>query len=180
MLFPMYPEGAQLLRFGSVSVIFLALTQIITGVLQGAGLLRGPIIGALIGVSLKIPINWILLGIPQVNIVGAVIGTIVCYLAASAFDVWFLASKMGIAIEFKKILLKPIAAALAMGACCLVIYNLSRKVFGNAVSLTASIAVGVVVYFAFMLLQNGLERDDLLRLPFGRKIADKLGRFIKK
>ncbi|MDR1209501.1 MAG: polysaccharide biosynthesis protein [Clostridiales bacterium] len=172
LLFPKYPEGADLLRIGSVSVVFLALTQISTGVLQGVGRLRGPVVGAAIGVLVKIPISWLLLGIPQVNIIGAVIGTIACYMAAAAFDVAYLIRTTHARIDFMKILVKPAIASVVMGMACFVSYFLVQTALGiNALSIAVSVTLGVAVYFAFMALLGGLEREDVARFPFGDRIA---------
>ncbi len=57
MLFPRYSEGGSLITVGSISVIFLALSQISTGVLQGIGKVKTPAFNALWGAIIKIPFN---------------------------------------------------------------------------------------------------------------------------
>lgn len=178
MLFPKHPDGALLLQVGSISIIFLALTQIVTGMLQGIGKLQGPIIGAALGVIVKIIVNYYLLGIKEINIVGAVIGTIACYVVAGGFDLIFLIRTTKIRIDFKAILLKPIAASVIMGLGCFVFYYFMQLLLGiNVLSIAVSIVAGVVMYFGFMLLFKGLLVEDLQKFPMGGKICRTLKRY---
>lgn len=172
LLFPKYPEGASLLQVGSVAVVFLALTQITTGVLQGIGRLRGPVIGAALGVLVKIPVSWVLLGMREVNILGAVIGTIACYAVAATFDLLYLMHTAKVRVDFSKILIKPFISSCVMGMACFVVYFVVHELLkSNLLGVVISVVIGVAVYFSFMALIKGLEREDVLRLPFGTHMA---------
>lgn len=171
MLFPSNPEGAPLLQVGSVSIIFLALAQIVTGMLQAIGRLRIPVIGAMLGALLKIPLNYFLVGIPEINVLGAVVSTIACYMAASVFDWYILSKTIKVKPDIMSIMIKPLICSVVMGLSCYVSYNfITYFISSNTIATVFSIMVGVAVYFGYMLLIKGIKGEDIRHLPGGDKI----------
>lgn len=86
LLYPRAPYGYELLSLSAVSMIFTALNQTMTGALQGMGKVRVPAIALAVGCVLKVLVNTALIRVPQINIYGAVIGSIVCQAAAFAVE----------------------------------------------------------------------------------------------
>jgi len=171
MLFGSNAKGGILLQWGGVAVIFLALVQIVTGMLQGINHIKLPIIGALIGAAVKIALNLVLIKNPQINVLGAVLSTIGCYLAASIIDVYFLWHVTRVRIDFVGILLKPVICAIGMGISSYGAYEAIFYLCGhNTVSVLVAIAFGVLVYFICMIFIKGIERADLYTIPMGNKI----------
>ena len=171
MLFPSYPEGGVLLKAGAVSIAFLSLCQIVTGVLQGIGKIYIPVIGALIGAIVKIILNSFLIEIPAINVVGAVISTDVCYLAAAAFDLIMLSRITGIRPYYGQILVKPAICSAVMGVSCIVFYKLFDIIFGNTISTLATIILAMGVYLVCMLLIRGITEKDFNSIPKGRSMV---------
>ncbi len=172
LLFPNYSDGAVLLSVGAVSIIFLSLAQIITGVLQSMGKVNIPVIGAILGVLVKIPLNYILISNPDINVVGAVIGTIGCYLVASLFDWFMMCRYTKTKPEFMGVLVKPLIASAAMGISCYsAYYMISYITHSNTISTLGSILLAIIVYFFFMILLRGIKKDDLRGIPFSGKIS---------
>lgn len=178
MLFPRYAEGGTLITVGSISVIFLALSQISTGVLQGIGKVKTPAFNALWGALTKIPFNYVLIAIPQINIVGAVISTTVCYIVCSVLNFRALVKATGVRPDYKGMLIKPAAAAAVMGGVCLTCYNIIYRLLSvNIVATIFAIAAAMAVYFMVMVLIKGFAREDLQMLPMGGKLIRMLERF---
>jgi len=178
LLFPTSPEGGLLLRVGFVSVIFLALNQISTGVLQGIGQVKIPVFAALLGCIGKIIANFILLPIPSINIIGAVIGTVICYAIAAPINVYFVYKLTGAKPDFGSMLIKPILGAILMSIVCLVAYNtIYFLLSSNTVSLLFAILVGLGFYFVVMIIIGGIKKSDLVMLPMGARAVEALGRF---
>ena len=178
LLFPTSPEGGHLLRVGFISVIFLALNQISTGVLQGVGQVKIPAFAAFLGCIGKVITNHILLPIPSINIIGAVIGTVVCYAIAAPINVYFAYKLTGAKPDFGGMLFKPIFGAVFMSMVCFVVYNaLYLLLSSNALSLIAAIAVGVFVYFIIMIIIGGLKHGDITALPMGARTVEFLSKF---
>ncbi len=160
------PGGAILVQIGGVSVVFLALAQISTGLLQGIGKVSVPAFAAFFGALIKMPINYFLIINPKINVIGAVISTTVCYVVASVIDVTVLAKATGTKIDFKGIFIKPTISSGVMGLACFSTYNLLRMLgAGNAVSTIASIFVGGGVYFVILFLLGGISAQDLKVIP---------------
>ncbi len=172
LLFPTYYEGGNLLRWGSVSIIFLAFYQILTGLLQGASKVQTPAKNALIGAIIKIPINYFLIAIPSINVIGAIISTTVCYIVASLLNLKVLKKITNIKIQYNAIFIKPLISSFVMGVFCYLSYKLFMILsFGNNFSTILSILIGMFLYLIILLLIKGLERQDLKLLPFGAKIT---------
>jgi len=172
LLFPTVPEGGSLLRIGSISIIFLALSQIITGTLQGIGKVQIPAINAFFGAIVKIVLNYYLIIIPSINVNGAVISTIFCYAVASGLNLLALIRSTGFKPDMVAAFIKPLIASLVMGAFCWASYKGSYMLTHIvSISTVISIMVGVVVYFVFMLFIKGITREDIYMLPAGRRLV---------
>ena len=178
LLFPTSPDGGLLLRVGFISVIFLALNQISTGVLQGIGQVKIPVFAALVGCVFKVIANFILLPIPSINILGAVISTIVCYAIAAPINIYFVYKLTGAKPDFGDMLGKPIAGAVLMSIVCFLTYNMIFfLISSNAVALLFAIFIGLCSYFVIMILIGGIKRNDLAVLPMGGVAVEFLSRF---
>ncbi|MDR0272521.1 MAG: polysaccharide biosynthesis protein [Clostridiales bacterium] len=175
MLFPRHPEGGWLLKFGAISIVFLAVYYIITGVLQGCGYVKLPIVGLFIGVLVKIALNYLLLSVPSINILGAVISTIACFIVAAAVNLFFLKKFIGVLPDFIATFIKPAAASVGMGVVCYFTYSLLRIISGNAVATLGAIALGGIAYIILMALIRGFGEYELKALPIPRKIRGWLG-----
>ena len=172
LLFPAFPEGAILLQVGAVSVVFLSLNQIATGALQGIGKIMIPVFGAIIGVLFKIPINYVLIARPEINVVGAVISTCVCYFLASGFNMIALKKYSKVKIDWIGIFIKPASGAAVMGMTCFIAYYVLMAVtFGhNGISTLTSVGLGVVMYFLMMVLFGAIHEEDMKRIPLVRRL----------
>ena len=178
MLFPRHSEGGMLITVGSLSVIFLALSQISTGVLQGIGKVKTPAFNALWGALAKIPVNYVLIALPSVNIIGAVISTTVCYLLCSMLNFRALIKATGARPDYINMLVKPAVAAVTMGAACLGSYKLIYfATHINIVSTLFAIIVAVAVYFVALAILKGFKEEDLKLIPMGARITSVLKKF---
>jgi len=172
MLFRSYPEGGGLLQAGAISVVFLALTQIATGMLQGIGRINIPVLGAGAGAIMKIAFNFFLIAIPSVNIYGAVISTIICYVTAAGVNVYFLVKHTKVRIDVSRAFLKPAVSSVIMGMVCYVVYYTFFFITdSNGISLIFALIAGVLFYFVIMSVLRGIKQDDVERLPFGNRIV---------
>ncbi|MDR1688426.1 MAG: polysaccharide biosynthesis protein [Clostridiales bacterium] len=171
MLFKSYPEGGLLLQIGAASIIFLALYQITTGMLQALNKVRVPMFAVVAGVAVKIPLNYFLLGVPEINILGAVISTIVCYVISSAVEIVILVRLTKIRLDIAGMLVRPLASSAAMGMACFVCYHLLYYIVpSNTLCTLFAIAAGLASYFFMMLLVGGFKAGDIALMPKGGSI----------
>jgi stage V sporulation protein B len=147
LLFPNHNSGGILLQWGAAGVIFLALAQTATGMLQGLGHTKVPVLGALVGTLIKIPLNFLLISNPKINVVGAVISTTVCYMAASSIDMLVLVRRTRIKLDFSGIFAKPLIGSAIMGAVCYVSYYCLYYATGrNSISTILAVLIGMLIY----------------------------------
>ena len=74
-----------------------------------------PVINMLLGGVVKIIVNFILVGNPAINIVGAAIGTLCCYIAITLLNLIALRRKLHSKLSVPRLLAKPLLASLIMG-----------------------------------------------------------------
>lgn len=171
MIFPTAPEGGSLVRIGAISIVFLALSQIVTGTLQGIGDVKSPAINAVFGAIVKIILNYLLIGIPALNINGAVIATIGCYVVASLLNLRKLILLTKVRLDYTDIIVKPFIASLIMGVGCFASYKLMFMILHrNAIATLFSIAISMAIYALAMIFIKGVRREDCSALPLGSKL----------
>lgn len=181
LLFPNAPEGGMLLKIGAISIIFLSLNQISTGILQGMGKVYIPALNAIFGVIIKIPINYILIAIPQINVIGAVISSIACYFVASVLNTINLVKYSKAKLDYKGIIFKPLLSSLFMSIVCIFGYNLIHCLLQNsAIATLLTIILSIFVYFISLLFTKSLVKSDILLLPMGNKIYNKFSKYINE
>ena len=95
-----------------------------------------------------------LLLVPYLNILGAAIATLICYILA--FSVTAIASRKTMRLPFDmKELLKIIISSAIMG---MIVYFMHPN---GIINVLISIAVGVIVYFAIIFILKGITRKEI-------------------
>jgi len=178
MLFPSYPNGGNLLIIGSISIIFLALAQVSTGILQGINLVHIPAIAAFCGAVIKIFLNYVLITRPNINILGAVISTIACYLIASLIDLLIVARATKTRLDLIGIIIKPSVCSIIMGMISHFVYQIFYALFkSNTLALLITILISMIIYFVLLILFRALKQEDLKLIPMGNKIIFILSKY---
>ncbi len=167
-LYPSYPDGYTLMYIGGISIIIISFNQVIIGVLQGLDKLYLPLISTLVSVAVKITLNYILIGIPSININGAVISTVISYLVFLVLDMYFLNSIWKVKIRYKSVFLKPFVASALMGLIC---YGSNKLLYlltgSNTISLLVTVLISMIVYFTSLIVLGSISEKDILRIPKG-------------
>jgi len=177
MLFPSASDGGMLLTVGGISIIFLALCQTSTGILQGIGHIKVPVVGAILGAITKVILNALLIRIPAINVLGAVLSTTGCYLVAGVFDVIMLSRLTGTRFDFTGSFLKPVIGSIAMAAGAIASYQMFFQLLSsNTIATLLAICVAIVIYGLVMLLIRGIVEEDLQAVPGGGKMLRLLKR----
>lgn len=182
IIYPAAPDGADLLAIMAVALIFSALTQTLTGALQGIGKVYIPAIGILAGCVCKVVLNLTLIRIPSINIYGAAFSSIICQLVAFLVNFLVLIRFIPLKITLVKYILKPLAAGIIMGGVAFGLYTLLHSLLGgtgytaNLIAALIAIAAAGIVYIALILLFKTMDKNDILLLPSGAKIYNALRR----
>ena len=170
LLFPSFPDGGFMLMWGAVCVVFMAINQILTAALHGVGKPFMPAIAAGVGLLIKIPINFYLMALPEINILGAVISTVVCFMVAAALNLFFLYRAVGLMPRFGEAMGKPIVAATMMGVTCVVLHAVLAMIMPGRAATVFTLVMGVLVYVTVLMIVRGLREDDLALLPLPRSL----------
>lgn len=187
ILHMMYPRSSSIAISAPFVAVFgyaallLAISTPINNMLQSIGRADVPVKSLLIGATVKIICNFILVGIPSVNIKGAPIGTILCYLIIVFNNLRVLIKETQIKINWFDSFLRPAFVGAFAGAFSFFVYTLCNTyiVFGeetsrfNGSTLSCLIALifAIIIWALLLLIFKVLSKNDILMLPKGKKIA---------
>lgn len=179
--------AAPVLALYGLMMPILTLSSPLTNILQAIGRADVPAKSLALGCVFKIGLNYILIGIPSINIKGAVFGTAFFYLLCIFYNYIVLKKETGVKIELKTVIVKPLISAVLCGASAWGVYRLLNSVLtfgdmsgrlnGQSLACLISIGVAVVVYAISVLLMKTLVKDDILMLPKGEKITEILEKY---
>ena len=130
-----------------IAVIFLCISSTIFSVLQATGRPDLPVKIMLVGVAIKLIGNLVLVPIPEINICGAAIATLLCYIFIFIASIYHM-------FKVTSISLKPLFVNLCKlcycSIMCCVSAKLTENILINAVNtsfvLLISILIGVIFY----------------------------------
>lgn len=163
--------GGVILALMGITVIFNSLILVTNAMMQAHGDVTTPVINMIVGGVIKVIVNFVLVGIPGLNIMGAAIGTLVCYFVIIVLNVAAMARKKTIDLHSLKGLLKPLLASVLMGAVAFGVNALLSGRISSSISCLVSIAAAGVCYLILVVLLRVITYDDCQLLPKGEKIA---------
>ena len=156
-----------IMKISAVGVLFLSVVQALTGVIQGLGKPKIPVINLVLGGAVKIVSMLILM--KMLNIYGAALSTVLCYAVAAVLDTLWLIRYMHIKVNWFDVFGKPVLASVTMGLYTAFVFELLGGA-GNKATI-AAIAVGMIVYAAMVFLLRMFSQNDLEFVPGGKKLA---------
>ena len=173
-------SGPTLLMLMGIASFFVCLALITNAVLQAHGNEKYPVYSMIAGGLAKIAVNWFLVGDPDINIYGAPIGTICCYVVMCAMNLVFMCRCMERRPSLVRIFARPLISTLIMGAAAWVSYEavygvasgiISSEWLGMAFSMLVSIGLACIVYLVLIIATRAVTYDDMKLIPKGEKIA---------
>ena len=173
-------NGPLLLAILGIASFFVCLQLLTTAILQANGYEKFTVLTLPLGGILKIGLNWILVGNPNIGIIGAPIGTLACYVFIFLLNMVFIMWKVKDRPKFTPVFLKPAICTLVMGAAAWASYGLFQKIgsgilgtgrMATAVFMVAAIVVAIVVYVILIIATHTITHDDMKYVPKGEKIS---------
>ncbi|WP_409969725.1 polysaccharide biosynthesis protein [Bengtsoniella intestinalis] len=183
MLYPAQVEDAVAaaphLQVLGIACIFICLMTLSNAVLQSYGKERLPIATMLIGGLVKISMNYVLVGNPEININGAPISTLCCYMTIAGLNLFFVWKYSPQKPDYFALFAKPTVAAVLMGAAawsaCGLVHTVMEGAMSeymvNALGALIGIGCGVIVYGVLVILLRILQAEDVRALPKGEKLV---------
>ena len=150
--------GGELLSMSALTIVLFTVVQATTSVLQGLGKQRIPMYTLVAGVVCKIVLNYVLIGIPGINIHGAPIASIVCYSVSMIPNLFYVLKYAKARMNWMGWIIRPGMATALMG---LAVWGLRELLPVNRLTLMLEVAVGVVVFAAAALIFKAITKEDL-------------------
>lgn len=173
LLFPASSDGAHLLALSASAIIFMGLTQTLSGILQGMGRMFVPAASLLAGAAVKAAVNCLLMPLPNINVAGAVYGTLACYALSTVINIAALIRNFRLNLNVHNLIIKPVAATAVMGISVHYAYKWLLGLTGsNSVSAAISILLAAAVFGAAAAALGAVGAKDIPALPFGKNIGN--------
>ncbi|MCJ7806254.1 MAG: polysaccharide biosynthesis C-terminal domain-containing protein, partial [Clostridia bacterium] len=173
------------LAYMSWSVIPLCLYVTTTGLIQGLGRPITPALNMFYGGLVKTILAWFLTAIPELNVGGAALASVVGIGVAAALNLYHVSRFTGWRGGLRELILLPGLAVAAMSVVVYLTYEgVSRFTESylsagrqNGLATLTAILIGILIYGVVLLLSGGLKRSELLMIPvFGPRLANLAGR----
>ena len=174
--------GSSILATYGFTIFLFAVSSPITNMLQALGRMDIPLKALCVGAFVKIALNYILISQPSININGAPVGSIVCYVIVVSINIISIIRITGVKINFMSVFIRPFICSVASALAAFLSFkvfntllgslgNPEKMINGSSISLIIAVITAVVIYVLALLLLKALSKDDLEMLPKGEKIA---------
>ena len=162
--------AADIMVVYALATVFVAISMPICSMLQAIGRADLPLKILTIGMVLKVVFNYLLVGIPQVNIQGAGIGTLICYVFICISGVALLCRETHFKFDLWKIFGKPLVCSLICGVSAYLFYGVFVHFLNIKIATIVSISLAGVVYILMLFLTKTVTSEELKNFPKGKKI----------
>ncbi len=169
--------AANLMALQGACIVFNSFVLLSNAIMQAHGHVNLPVINMFAGGAVKLVVDWVLVGNPEINILGVPIAAVACFLTISTLNLFAMNRCIQEPPHMLRNMVKPLLSALIMGAAVLGAYLGLGSVFsldstiGKLMLCGLPIVVGVVVYVVCVIKLKAITREDCLLLPKGEKIA---------
>ena len=168
------PLAAGIMQSGALLTVLLALSTLTTGILQGLGEMRAPLIHA--ATALVVHLGFLIVFVTRFkwNIYGVVYSNIIFALIICLMNAHSIRKKLHYRQEIKKTFLVPVISAGIMGIAVYLVYRLFAFLAGNTISALFAVCIGVLVYGVCLIKLGGILEHEIRRLPKGDLLAELL------
>ena len=164
--------GGMLMALLGLCIFPYAIIQYTNALLQAHGHAHVPVINMLICGVAKLAVVYVLVGNPNIGLMGAPIGALIGYFCIAILNLIAIRRLVPQKPRLVGALVRPALAAITMGLAVWAAYKGLQMVFtSNMILCVGSIGVGVVVYFVSVVLFKAITAEDCKLLPKGEKIA---------
>ena len=155
--------ASRLLEVASISIFYLALVQVTSGLLQGLNKFYVPLISLASGGGVKIVLNLLLVRIPEINILGGEVASTACYMVALFINLACL-KKMGV-IKLENKIFAVLFLSGAIYFSKLLFNWLLTFGLNYYLSLIFVVTFVIIIYFVsiFLLYRHGLKDGKIYK-----------------
>ena len=171
---------ATVLTILGAASFFVCLQHITMAILQANGFERTALLTFPAGAVVRISLSFILVGNPDVGILGSPIAALTCFVVMSALNIIFILIKVKSRPKLAGTFAKPLICSAVMAGAAYLVYRLLYS-FGSGfigtgrmaiwVYMLGAIAIAVIVYIVCIIVTKTLTLDDMKLVPKGEKLA---------
>ncbi|MCL2194564.1 MAG: polysaccharide biosynthesis protein [Oscillospiraceae bacterium] len=174
-----------LMVFGAFTALMAVSTPIVA-ILQGIGRTDVPVKSLIVGMVVKIAMNYVLVSQPHINIMGAAIATVLFFAVLVAINLTYLVRITKTKLRVNQLLVKPLFCGALCAAAAWLVNSLAARFLPQIgpdprISLLLQVGLatgaGALIYAISMIFTKALAREDIEMLPGGKKVAKRLAKF---
>lgn len=161
-LFPttVEPVSITMMQVGAICVVLIGIVNMQTSVLQSVGKVYTAPVIMFFALIIKIILNYVLVANPEINVMGAVIATIICYALAASVNHYFVRKHTVKIRGISKTIGKNLLASAVMGSMAYLVYRIILSLTNGSyifivLSLGIAVVAGVLTYVCVMAAING-------------------------
>ncbi len=162
---------APLLMLMAPAVITASLLYTTNSMIQAVGKAYVPVANMAIGTVVRIVIVYLLCGIPEINVNGSAIGTLVSYFVMIVLNVMAMHRMLPGVPSVVGMAIRPLLASAIMVAVSLPVYWLLTLWVSAKVAIIPVILLAIFVYVLAAVFTKAITREEILHMPKGEKIA---------
>lgn len=163
--------AASLLQVLAIAIAFNSTLFTTNAILQSFGRTTRPVIDMAVGGVVKIVISYFLTGIPEINVMGSAISTVVAYFLIMVLNLIAIRGSLPNMDSVLGMMLPIVISAGVMGAAAYGAYWGLCGFLAPRVAVVPAIAVALAVYALAIVLFRAVSYDDVAMLPKGEAIA---------
>ncbi|MHB1651267.1 MAG: putative polysaccharide biosynthesis protein [Desulfitobacteriaceae bacterium] len=157
------PSIAPILRVLVFGGIFAYIQQTTTGILQGLGKVQLPVLHAIIGATVRIPLLIILTALPQWGLLGSAWAYVFGFIIMAVLNLLAIGRYTGLPLDLQHFFLQPFTGALGM---FLAVRFLNTHMSQSLLNFVFQSVVGLLLYMVLLFLNGAIRFSDLRRLPW--------------
>ena len=162
---------APLLSMLSVAIAFNSMLYVTNAILQSLGRPTAPVINMAVGGIVKITLSFVLIGVPQINVMGAAISTVASYALIMILNFLSIRRSLPNLRGMAKTAVPLLTSAAVMGAISYGAYWGMKFFLSPRVAVLPAIVIAIVVYAVCVVSFRAVSYDDVALLPKGETIA---------
>lgn len=178
LLYSKDPEVADgvgmLLKLIAPGTIFTGVMYITNSILQALGKVKIPVINMAIGAVIRITADYILVGIPEINIKGSAYSTLISSFVMMTLNLIQIYRFIPSTKNVITMSLPIILSSLIMGGGSYFAFKGLNLLLPQKLSLILAILVAVVIYAISGILTGAIKKEDVEMMPKGSKLAAKM------
>ncbi len=164
--------SAPLLAILGSAVIFSCLVTTTNAILQSYRHVCLPIVSMSIGVLVKLVSTYFLLGMENVGVLGAPIGSLLCNITVAFINLCFMRVYTNASLKPSNVLFKPlIASCISVGGAFALYICLERYTDSLILSFCAALLFALLTYIWLSFMTGSLTKKDIMLFPFGERIV---------